>query len=295
MQADSLRGRGGGAARRTRQRSAGPSSSTRAALARAAMAAVEPLVELFLDLGITSPEAESLLRSLFVHKSREWLARQNAGTIPSDVRVALVTGVHRNFVSRLLAQPPRIAEARQRKGHRATRLLQAWYDDPRYLDSSGKPRDLPEKGPAPSFEALASAWLPGPTPGVVLHELQRAGVVQLLADQRVRVRTRSMRVPGRNKLNINDMGMRARQLLETLTHNLRDPQQPLFCESIPPVDIDEMRVPVVQEVINRRATAFLQSLQAELRSERRRTPTRRKGKTTRFSLTVFESRERAGR
>ncbi|MGH8142175.1 MAG: hypothetical protein ACREU2_06635, partial [Steroidobacteraceae bacterium] len=91
------------------------------------MAAIEPLVELFLELGVTSPEAESLLRSLFVHKSRVWLSRQSGGEDPSDVRVALVTGVHRNFVSRLLAEPPKISATRARKGHRAARLLRAWY------------------------------------------------------------------------------------------------------------------------------------------------------------------------
>jgi len=108
------------------------------------MAAVEPLVDLFLELGITSPEAESLLRSLYVHKARDWLAAQNGGASPSDARVALVTGVHRNFVHQILSEPPAIAIARQRKGHRADKLLDAWHKQPSYLDNAGKPRDLPD-------------------------------------------------------------------------------------------------------------------------------------------------------
>ena len=121
------------------------------------MAAVEPLVELFLELGITSPEAESLLRSIFVHKAREWLAKSNAAEqYPSDVHVALVTGVHRNFVRTLLAEPPRIAVAREQKGHRASRLLEAWHSDARYLDSSGKPRDLSEKEPGTQLQFARS-------------------------------------------------------------------------------------------------------------------------------------------
>jgi hypothetical protein len=92
--------------------------SGKAALARAAMSAVEPLVELFLELGITSPEAESLLRSVFVHKARHWLAKSaGAPGSPSDVRVSLVTGVHRNFVRKILEEPPGIAAAREQKGH----------------------------------------------------------------------------------------------------------------------------------------------------------------------------------
>src|ERR1700691_1687927 len=133
------------------------SISGRTAIARAAMAAAEPLVELLLELGVTSPEAESLLRGVFVHKTREWLARQSEGTTePSDARVSLVTGVHRNFVRRILAEPPKIADGREQKSNRANRLLQAWYSDPIYLDTSGKPRDLPEKGGRPSFQSLST-------------------------------------------------------------------------------------------------------------------------------------------
>src|SRR6202167_6555453 len=154
----------------------------KAALARAAMSAVEPLVELFLELGITSPEAESLLRGVFVHTARKWLASQSRSEeAPSDVRVSLVTGVHRNFVRRILAEPPRIAAARAQRKHRTSRLLEAWHTDPAYLDSSGKPRDLSRREPEPSFSTLASAYAPGAAPGVVLQALQRAGVVQLLA------------------------------------------------------------------------------------------------------------------
>jgi hypothetical protein len=254
------------------------------------MTAIEPLVELFLELGVTSPEAESLLRSLFVHKSRAWLARQNNGEDPSDVRIALVTGVHRNFVRHLLAEPPKIAAIRERKGHRTTRLLRAWYSEPLYLDSSGKPRDLPERGPAPSFEALANSFVPGSAPGVVLQELHRADVVQLMADQRVRVRSRTMRVPGINISSINAIGGLAKAFLETSLRNLRAGSQDHgFCESIPPVDVDEARVAVVREVINRRASGFLQSLEAELASERRRPPARNGGKRVKVSLTVFDT------
>ena len=73
------------------------------------------------------------------------------GQSPSDVRVSLVTGVHRNFVRRILAEPPRIAAAREQKKHRTARLLEAWYTDPAYLDSSGKPRDLSKKAAGAQF------------------------------------------------------------------------------------------------------------------------------------------------
>jgi hypothetical protein len=252
------------------------------------MAAVEPLVQLLLEIGITSPEAESLLRSLFVHKAHEWLTRSGeSAESPSDARVSLVTGVHRNFVRQILGEAPRIAAARQRKGHRAERLLEAWYCDPAYLDSSGKPRDLSERAPEPSFYSLAGRHVPGAAPGVVLEELRRAGVVQMLAEHRVRVLSRTFRLRGLNPRSIGEIGQRARELLETLTHNVRQPEARLFCDSMAAIEVEASRLPIVRALIARRASTFLsavgQEFSAEATISKRSKPRRR----VRIGLTVF--------
>lgn len=263
--------KGDGQKKSRRQRGGKPAAnSARAAMAHAAISSVEPLVELFLELGITSPEAESLWRGVYVHKCREWLSRGEGGKPPSDVRVALVSGVHRNFVRRLLAEPPKIASARELKGHRATRMLDTWHRDPVYLDSSGKPRDLPERGAPPSFEALAASHMPGAPRGAVLRELHRAGIVDLLPDRRVRIRVRDVRIPGVTLANLNQIGKSSAAYLRTLIHNLRQPHEPWLNETLSDIEVASNRMPLVREVIYRRTVAFLQSLEAELASERRR-------------------------
>jgi len=260
----------------------------KAALARAAMTAVEPLVELLLELGITSPEAESLLRSVFVHTARLWLARDGAAAAdPSDVRVALVTGVHRNFVRRILAEPPRIAATREQKGHRTDRLLEAWYSDPQYLDSSGKPRDLSEKDQEPSFHSLAQQYAPGVAPSLVLTELRRAGLVQMLSEHRVRVRSRYFRTRGINAASVVEMGQQARELLATLTHNLRQPEAPLFCESMPTIEVDATRAPFVRDLITRRTGNFLAAMEQELAVEASGARRRRSRRRVRIGLTAI--------
>src|ERR1700733_15206973 len=210
------------------------------------MAAVEPLVELFLELGVTSPEAESLLRSLFVHKARQWLTESSAdGARPSDVRVSLVTGVHRNFVRRIQAEP--------------------------------------------SFFTLASTYAPGAAPGVVLKELHRAGVVQLLPEERVRVRSRTFRVPGVNASGISELGNRSRELLETLIHNLREPDKRILCDSMPAIEVDALRVPVIRDLIARRAGNFLTAIEQELAIEASLSHRKKSKKRVRIGLTAFES------
>jgi len=254
------------------------------------MTAVEPLVELFLELGITSPEAESLLRSVYVHTAREWLAKSHAASAdPSDVRVSLVTGVHRNFVRRILAEPPRIAAAREQKGHPAGRVLEAWHSDPKYLDSSGKPRDLSEKDQEPSFNSLVLDHLPGATPGMVLAELRRAGLVQMISEHRVRVRSRTFRLQGLNAGNIGELGSRGRELLETLTHNLREPESRRVCESMPSIEIDAAREPFVRDLIARRTGNFLTAMEQELAVATASPRLQRTGKRVRVGLTAVET------
>src|SRR6185437_12053588 len=134
-----------------RKQAPADSGSGRTELAWAAFAAIQPIVAVLIELGITSPEAESLLRSFFVHEASTWLTGQSGGGKPSDSRVALVTGLHRNVIREIRAEPPQIAPKRAGRGYRAGRLLEAWHTDPAYKDAHGNPMDLPERGAAPSL------------------------------------------------------------------------------------------------------------------------------------------------
>jgi hypothetical protein len=268
------------------------SESGKHGLARAAMVALEPLVELFLELGVTSPEVESLLRAVFVHKARDWLSRQSeSGESPSDVRVAMVTGVHRNFVRRILAEPPRIARYREQRGNNASRLLDAWRSDSRYLNSSGKPLDLSERDREPSFYSLAATYVPGAPPGVVLKELQRAGLIQRLPDDRVRVRSRAVRTHGVSLEGISEMANRAKDLLETLHRNLRKPESRLLCAGIRPLEIDVAQLSTVRNMINHRATTFLAAVEHELAIEASKSRPRRRRGRAKVGLTIFETEQ----
>lgn len=155
---------------------------------RAATAALKPVVELFLKLGITSPEAEALLRAVYVHAARRRITRSlEPGQKPSDVRIALVTGIHRNFVRKILAKPPAISASRQWRGSSVARLVSAWRVDPKYIDEFGRPLDIAEKDEEPSFRSLVKQYLPGVTPAVALSELRRANQVELISDHRLRL------------------------------------------------------------------------------------------------------------
>jgi hypothetical protein len=251
------------------------------------MVAIEPLVELLLEIGTTSPEAESLLRSVFIHKARSWLTAQAGEEPPSDARVALVTGVHRNFVREILAEPPKIARTREGRAYLAGRVLHAWHTNAAYRNDNGQPRDLPEKGPLPSFATLVATSLPGASSGVVLQELIRAGAVESLSDHRVRVRARTAREPGMRLDNVLAYGLQARSILATLTRKLCDPQSSAYSVSTSPILIEEERVPLIRDVLRRRADAFISGLEQELAGRSQKL--RRRSKKLKLAVSVVET------
>jgi hypothetical protein len=107
----------------------------------------------------------------------------------------------------------------------------------------------------------------------------------------VRVLSRTFRVQGLNAHSIGEIGQRARGLLETLTHNLREPEATLFCDAMPAIEIDAARLPIVRALIARRATTFLsavrQEFSAEAMASRRIKPRQR----VRVGLTVFTTEQ----
>src|SRR3984957_12510523 len=168
-------------------------NARKAAVARAAMAAFAPLGNLFVELGVSSPEAESLLRSVLVHGAFQ-RERESGDQAVSLSRIALLTGVHRNEVKRILSTPPGIDPGREARRHRGNRILAAWHTDPDYTSPDGKPKELDLKHTrrrGVSFWALVKHYAPGVWPRMILDELLRVGAVEQVSEQRLKVLVQS--------------------------------------------------------------------------------------------------------
>jgi Family of unknown function (DUF6502) len=262
------------------------------AIAAAAISAIAPLIEFLLELGVTSPQAESLLRSIFVHEAHAWLARaSDSSDGPSDARVALITGVHRNFVRDILSESPRISKSRQRNRGGADRLIKAWTSDSQYLDGGGRPRDLPIKGPRPSFRSLAAAYLSGAAPGVVLDEMLRAGLLEELPGGRVRFKKRPHVVHGVTVSNVSDFAAKTQKYMRTLISNLQNPNDRLFVDSTPALVVDFERLSVLHEVINQRAATFLSRIEHEFADVHTSQIKAGRRKSKKVGLTIFATQE----
>jgi Family of unknown function (DUF6502) len=261
-------------------------------VAKALSAALEPLIDVCLTIGITSPEIESLLRATFVQRAFVKLPRHaRTGRGPSDSKVSLAAGVHRSEVSRIrgtggAAGAKGTMEKKQRLYSKSARVLVGWTTDPRYMTSGGLPLDLPleRSKQRRSFEDLVDKYAPGNHPGSVLKELRRRGNVDLLEDGIVRFKGTATRSGGLTKSNVAVAARRMKRLGDTLVHNIVNAEQTRLYAETKTLSLNAEQLALIRAVLERRAKTFIAALDSECET---RISARANGKAKRMGVSVF--------
>jgi hypothetical protein len=88
---------------------------------------------------------------------------------------------------------------------------------------------------------------------------------------------------------MSEVGSRGRDLLNTLIHNLRQPEERLLCDSMASIEVDALRVPAIRDLIARRTGNFLAAIEQELAIEASLSHRKKSRKRVRVGLTAFES------
>lgn len=255
-------------------------------------AVFEPLAQLLVSHGVSSPEAESLLRAVCVHEAVR--SDASCGKKPNVSRVALVTGLDRPEVARILRGPHRVDPRLEARRH-VNRVLTGWYSDRDFVDGK-RPQLLLIKARGqkrPTFWRLARRYAPGVYPGLILSELIRVGAVERLQDGHIKVRMRSYRAGEFSDESLREIGSRARSLLQTVISNATGADWPRVCRAVETVDIDPKFLPLIRKMFADRSEAMLLGLQEELKSSRWRGACST-GQRTRVGLTVFSYEEGRG-
>jgi hypothetical protein len=262
-------------------------------IARAAMAAFEPLARLFLELGMSSPDAETLLRNVFVNETKRWIAARDGEEAVSLSRVSLLSGVHRNTVSEILSSKeiPTASHARGEWSQRAERVLREWHFDQAYLKADGTPRVLKvrsEKESEPTFWTLCSSYAPSIWPATILEELLLVKAVRKNKRGTVEVLKASYGGPNAKTDAIREMGTRARDLLQTLVHNLTAAyEDQRVVETMENISVNPEFARLLRRMFRQRAQAITASVEAELNSQSARAEGPSAAKRVRMGMTVF--------
>ena len=150
------------------------------------------------------------------------------GKKQSVSRIALLSGLTRKDVQRLLEAPAANDSDAGERYNRAARVVAGWVRDKDFSDADGQPLALPQDGAKTSFAELVRRYSGDIPPRAVLDELLRVGTVEKLPDGHIRLVARAYipRTSDRDKLAI--LGSDVSDLIDTIDHNLHRADEPRF-------------------------------------------------------------------
>jgi hypothetical protein len=173
------------------------------------------------------------------------------GKKTSVSRVALLSGLTRKEVQRLLDAPAIEDTEAAERYNRAARVVAGWVRDPEFSDAEGNPKVLSlQEGTGQGnagFAALARRFSGDIPTRAILDELLRVGVVEKVDDNSVRLKIRAYVPESGDADKLNILGTDVSDLVSTIDHNLQhgaaDPffQRKVMYDNVPLEALQEFR------------------------------------------------------
>jgi hypothetical protein len=227
-------------------------------LEKAVATLLRPLFRVLLRRSMSFLAFEEIAKRVFVEVAMKDFAIQ--GKQPSISRAAILSGLTRKEVSRLLAVtgPPEGGESE--RYNRASRVLTGWLRDATFIDVNGMPRPLPEEGEK-SFAELVRRYSGDVPPRAVLDELVRVGAVLRRSDGRIELLTRAYVPSGGVDEKLAILGSDVADLIATIDHNIeRHGEPPRFQRKVMYHRIPARDVPAFRRVSAMQAQALLERM-----------------------------------
>jgi hypothetical protein len=179
---------------------------------------LRPLCRLLLRHSMSYGAFEEIAKRVYVD-----VAQQDAGLEgkkPTISRIAVLSGLTRKEVQRLLAEPEAQSTEVSDRYNRAARVLTGWVRDAEFLDRKGKPRTLDVDGDL-GFAALVKRYSGDIPLRAILDELVRVGAVRERPDSRLELVTHAY-VPHASAVDkLGILGSDVADLVTTIDHNLQ--------------------------------------------------------------------------
>lgn len=190
------------------------------------------------------------------------------GRKPTKSRVAVITGLSRKEVDRLLKLPKPAEQEEQKRWHRATRVLSGWAQDPDFQNRSGRPLQILPEGEAISFQTLVERYSGGTTLRSVLDEVLRVGAVsQNPSTGRLKlINPYYLTHADQHELQKLDvLGLSAGDLIDTIEHNIQpDQRDPRFQRLVIQRGLSPAQAKQARAHIRRRAQELANEIDAYL-------------------------------
>lgn len=249
---------------------------------------------LLLKSGITWKEFSNLAKEKFVTVATEEFGKRGRATNVS--RVAILTGLGRGEVARLRRprEPPAAVQGFMSK---PTQLLHAWYHDPRYLDPSGRPRDLEIEGAEGSFAELLRQYAPDIPVVAMIKELRAAGAIGDAEGKRLRALKRSYIPRELNENLVRLWGSVLHDVGTTFECNLNrdETDPPRFERRALSLRVDPKSLPEFREVLEREGQAFLERMDDWINAHQASSSVDEQGVGIRLGVGVYHIQDRVAR
>jgi len=187
-------------------------------LQKAVTRVLSPLVRLLLRHGVSHGDFASWAKQAYVNEAADHFGLD--GKAPTVSRIAIVTGINRKEVKRLLDLPADI-EPSIGKHNRALRVVTGWLQDADFHTAEGEPDKLRFGDINDTFNQLVKRYGGDVPARAVLDELLRVGTAKQEGAS-IELLTHGY-VPHESQEAMLDIfATSARDLLTTLDHNLAD-------------------------------------------------------------------------
>ena len=228
------------------------------ALRRALEQLMRPLFRLLLRHSVSFGAFEEMAKRVYVDVALKDFGIP--GKKPTTSRVAVLSGLTRKEVQRLLTEPEADPAEVADRYNRAARVLTGWVRDPAFLDRKGRPRALDVDGEA-SFATLVKRYSGDMPSRAVLDELLRVGAVERGADSRLQLVTRAY-VPQRSTVDkLGILGHDVADLIATIDHNLQHgATEPRFQRKVMYDAMPVSALPAFRKLSAQQAQALLEKL-----------------------------------
>ncbi|MEM6986759.1 MAG: DUF6502 family protein [Pseudomonadota bacterium] len=229
------------------------SSSEPDALLKALQKLLRPLVRLLLRNGVGLSDFTDIAKEAYVNVAYDEF--RTPGRKQSLSHVAVITGVHRREVRKILNKPA-LDESSPFKHNRAARVINAWRTDTQFSQNN-KPLPLDAKT---DFAALVSMHGGDVTPRTMLQELERIGAVYI-KNNTVSLMVDAYTPTHGSRELLEVFGDSAADLLATMEHNLGcPPDQRRLQLSVVHNNLPDEALADIEVVSQDRAMVFLNSL-----------------------------------
>ena len=265
--------------------------SSRATALQVAQAAFEGLAPLLIEHGVTSPEAEALLRAVCVHTAARAQGIKSRG--PNVSRVSIKTGVDRHAVTQLLKVPPEADLAVSSRRDAVSRVIEGWLSDTEYTEKA-VPRDLDIGDPSSkgrSLWSLVERYAPGVWPRLIVDELIEMDHVVTLPNGQLRWKRTASLSPLSNRLKRQTAGPRIRDALRALFDSTRSDTGRIW-RTAQSLEIAERDLPLVRKMLRDRFDSMFAWITDELNSARWRRDASKVSNRVRIGVTGFTFEER---